>query len=213
MSQYYNPTTNAKKSHRDLCDFFNASIPSFLDEYEGWYKLVNAVRPKVEVYQTIKTNEIPELIDGKYTITYSVEDIPIETIRNKKNNELANAFKKINDNATVMSSLGFPIDAGETANRDINGLITVMEITGLTNTQFCDANNEFHVVSLEDCKTMLLEIIQNAQALYQQKWAYRDAIATIEDIKELSDLTIEFSTLSFAEEVEEVEEEELVVEE
>jgi hypothetical protein len=105
-----------------------------------------------------------------------------------------------------MSSLGFPIDAGETANRDINGLITVMEITGLTNTQFCDANNEFHVVSLEDCKTMLLEIIQNAQALYQQKWAYRDAIATIEDVKELSDLTIEFSTLSFVEEEEVVEE-------
>lgn len=210
MSQYFNPITNEKKTHKELCDLYNASIPKNLEVIKNdWYKLVYATRPTTASYQTVKTNEVPELIEGKYTITYSVENIAIETIRSKKNNELTSAFKKINSNATVMSSLGFTIDAGDTANRDINGLITVMESTGLTSTQFCDANNEFHVVTLDDCKVMLLEIIQNAQALYQQKWAYRDAIASLEDIEELSNLTIEFTTLSFAE----VEEEEEVVEE
>ena len=204
MSQYFNPSTNTKKTHKELCDLYNASIPKNLEVIDGnWYKLVYANRPKAEAYQTVKTNETPELIDGKYTITYSVEDMSIESIRSKKVNELASAFKKINSNATIVSSLGFTIDAGETANRDINGLITVMEATGLNSTQFCDANNEFHVVSLADCKTMLLEIIQNAQALYQQKWAYRDYIASEENIADLSNLTIEFTTLSFAEEVEE----------
>ena len=208
MSQYFNPLTNEKKSYKELCDLYNSSIPRNLEVImDDWHKLVYATRPTTANYQTVKTNEVPELIEGKYTITYSVENIAIETIRSKKNNELNSAFKKINSDATVMSSLGFSIDAGETANRDINGLITVMEATGLTSTQFCDANNEFHVVTLDDCKVMLLEIIQNAQALYQQKWAYRDAIASLKDVEELSNLTIEFTTLSFAEVEEEVVEE------
>lgn len=207
MSQYFNPTTNEKKSHRELCDLYNASIPRNLEVIEdSWYKLVYSIRPTVESYQTVKTNELPELIDGKYTITYTVEDISIDTIRNKKTNELNKAFSDINKKATIMSSLGFSIDAGETANRDITGLITVMEATGLTDTQFCDANNEFHVVSLDDCKTMLLEIIQNAQAIYQQKWAYREYIATEDNVKDLNNLNIQFTTLSFIEEEEVVEE-------
>lgn len=206
MSQYFNPTTNEKKSHSELCDLYNASIPKNLEVInDDWYKLVYATRPTVASYQIVKANETPEYIDGKYTITYTVEDIAIETIRNKKINELNEAFTDINKKATVTSSLGFSIDAGETANRDINGLITVMEATGLSSVQFCDANNEFHVVSLEDCKTMLLEIIQNAQALYQQKWSYREYIEIEDNIEELNNLTIEFTTLSFngEEEVEE----------
>ena len=111
MSQYFNPTTNEKKSHRELCDLYNASIPKDLEVIEdSWYKLVHATRPTVEVYQSIKTNETPELIDGKYTITYTVEDIAIDIIRNKKSDELAAAFKEINSNVTVMSSfVYFPV--------------------------------------------------------------------------------------------------------
>lgn len=206
MSQYFNPTTNQKKSHRDLCDLYNASIPKDLEVIENdWYKLVYATRPTVATYQTVKANDIPEYINGRYTITYSVENISIDTIRKKKISELNNAFANINKNAKIMSSLGFLIDAGETANRDINGLITVMEATGTTSTQFCDANNEFHAVSLADCKIMLLEIIQNAQALYQQKWSYREYIEIEDNVEELNNLTIQFTTLSFNEE-EEVEE-------
>lgn len=194
---YFNPTTKERISHKQLCDKFNASIPVSLEEYEGWFKLVYGNRPKSESYQTVNQNSEPELVDGKWTITYSVENLPLETIRNKKMNVLKTKFSQMNSNATVTSSLGFVIDANETANRNIQGLITTLEATNTESTQFCDHENVFHSVTLADLKTMQLEVIQNGQALYQQKWAYREAINTITDIEELDKYEIEFTNLSF----------------
>lgn len=196
---YYNPLTQERISHKQLCDKFNASIPSSLVEYNGWFKLAYGERPKAESYQTIKQNTDPELIAGVWTITYSLEEISIETIRNKKLNELKNKFSQMNNSATVASSLGFVIDANETANRNIQGLITTLEATGVESTQFCDHDNHFHVVTLADLKVMQLEVIQNGQSLYQQKWAYREAINAMTDVVELASYEIEFTNLSFLE--------------
>ena len=194
---YFNPVTKERISHKQLCDKFNASIPASIEEYEGWFKLVYGNRPNSESYQTVNQNSEPELVDGKWTITYSVENLPLEVIRNRKMNELKDMFSQMNDDATVTSSLGFVIDANETANRNIQGLITTLEATNTESTQFCDHENVFHSVTLGDLKTMQLEVIQNGQALYQQKWAYREALNTITDIEELAKYEIEFTNLSF----------------
>lgn len=199
---YYNPVTKERITHRQLCDKFNASIPSNLEVYEDWYKLEHATRPSVQGYQTIKQNTDPELIDDKWTITYSIEELSIDTIRTKKMNELNNKFKQISESAAVVSSLGFTINADDTADRNIRGLITTLEDTGIESTQFCDYENNFHDVTLKDLKVMRLEIIRNGQALYQQKWAYRDQINLLTDIAELYNLEIVFTNLSFNESAE-----------
>ena len=92
----------------------------------------------------------------------------------------------------VQSSVGFAIDANERANRDINGLITGMEATGQTSTIFCGADNSFHDVSLEDLKTMLLEIIQYGQRIYAVKWQIRIAIEQAKSMEELAAINVSF---------------------
>ena len=94
----------------------------------------------------------------------------------------------------VHSSLGFPVDANERANRDISGLISQMEITDLNKTQFCDANNDFHEVTLDNLKTMKLELIQYAQSLYATKWQLRAAIEAAKTVDELNAIDIKFVT-------------------
>ena len=59
--------------------------------------------------------------------------VPVPTLDELKQNKLEavkTAFLSASETAHCMSSVGFEIDANETANRDINGLIVVMEARG-----------------------------------------------------------------------------------
>lgn len=92
----------------------------------------------------------------------------------------------------IASSVGFDVDANERANRDINGLISAMTATKQSSTMFCGADNAFHEVTLNDLKTMLLEIIGYAQGLYAKKWAMRSAIEDATDFDALNAVEIKF---------------------
>ena len=101
--------------------------------------------------------------------------------------ELANAFTK------ATCSLGFDIDANDAANRNVSGLVTLMEAEGAPESlQFCDYNNEIHTVTLADLRVMQQEIIANGSALYARKWALRDAINIAATAEELNAITISF---------------------
>ena len=89
-----------------------------------------------------------------------------------------------------MSSLGFEIDADETANKNIGNLITV---TGESDTvMFCDYYNQFHPIALAGLKTMQTEVITETNRIRQTKWTYRDAINAAETEDDLSAITIDF---------------------
>ena len=92
--------------------------------------------------------------------------------------------------AHLTSTLGFEIDANETANRNIEGLVLVMSDTDTT--MFCDYNNEFHEVTKADLETMRKEIVANSQRLYQIKWQYRSLIEAATTVDELDAITITF---------------------
>lgn len=94
----------------------------------------------------------------------------------------------------VHSSLGFPVDANDRANRDVSGLISQMEMTSVSTTQFCDANNDFHEVTLDNLKTLQLELTQYAQSLYATKWQLRSAIEAATSVDELNAIEIKFVT-------------------
>lgn len=81
------------------------------------------------------------------------------------------AFTKATATAHLTCSLGFDIDANDAANRNVSGLVTLMEAEGAPeNLQFCDYNNEIHTVTLTDLHVMQQEIIANGSALYARKW-------------------------------------------
>ena len=107
-----------------------------------------------------------------------------------KLDELTSAFDTAAQNAHIMSSVGFEIDANETANRDIEGLTLVMSDTDTT--LFCDYNNQFHEVTRAQLETMRREIVANSQRLYQIKWQYRSLIEAATTVDELDAIAITF---------------------
>lgn len=120
---------------------------------------------------------------------------PIPTLEECKQSKLEavkTAFLAASETAHCMSSVGFEIDANETANRDINGLIVVMEARGKENELFRAYDNTFHEVTLEDLKTMLVEISEHGQKLYARKWQLEVSIQAATTAEELDAITVTF---------------------
>ena len=69
-----------------------------------------------------------------------------------------------------------------------------MEAGGVGSTTFCDAANCFHEVSLDQLKTMRLEVIAYGQQLYARKWQLRMAIEHAQTIDDLEAVIIDFET-------------------
>ena len=109
----------------------------------------------------------------------------LEEARAAKLEEISAAFERAGENGHVTSSLGFEIDANERANRDTEGLITVLTATGVTGTMFCDYNNVMREVTLDDLKTIRLEIIAHGQALYAKKWVLRETVNAAQTVADI----------------------------
>lgn len=114
----------------------------------------------------------------------------LERGKQLKLSELSAAYSAETDNAHCTSSLGFEIDADEKADKAISGL--VLTTKDGEEIQFCDYHNEFHPVTLDGLKTMQTEVINHANRLKAQKWAYRQAINTSQTEQELAAIEINF---------------------
>ena len=63
-----------------------------------------------------------------------------------------------------------------------------------------DANNQPHLLTLEELQTLQIEIIQNGQDAYTQKWTIRAAIEAAESKEALDKIEIKFVALDFSKE-------------
>lgn len=136
---------------------------------------------------------------GKDDLSWYMERKPektLEELRTEKLEELNSTFSQVEQKAYVESSLGFTINADETANRNLEGLTTVM--TDEEVRYFCDYYNEMHPVNKADCTLMRKELIDNCQNLYKQKWSMRDQINQAQSKEELEKIQIEFVQTSYA---------------
>lgn len=93
--------------------------------------------------------------------------------------KLAGDVKEAETNGYTMSVLGFNIDATERSYTDTQGLITKMTERGIDKEMFCDHENQFREVTMEEVKTIHLEIIEYGQFIYAQKWKLRTIINSI----------------------------------
>ena len=111
--------------------------------------------------------------------------------------QLNEDFETVKERSHIKSSLGFTVDANQTANENVNGLL--ITIGDNETVQFCDYNNQFHALTKADLETLQTEIIQNAQNLYQQKWVYRTQIEAATDNEGLDAVVaaISFSYIDF----------------
>ena len=146
---------------------------------------------------------------AEFGVTYTEEPDPVpslDTLKTRKEEALDRAFLQwYEQDITVTSSLGFVADSDVRAVTDVSGLITVSESApaeSRTTVAFMDHENQPHMLTLEQLKTLLLEIIQNGQAAYQQKWTIRSAIESAEDAEALDAIEIKFTGLDFSKEAE-----------
>lgn len=125
---------------------------------------------------------------------YEVVNIPeppaptLEEVKTGKLAELNAAFATASTNAHCRSSLGFEMDADEVANRNIEGLVFVMQPG--ESTLFRAYDNSFHSVTREELETMRKEIVVNSQWLYQAKWTLENRIATAETAEALDAIVL-----------------------
>ena len=138
-------------------------------------------------------SEIEQGYDGAWYEKGHAPQRPLEEARTEKLAELEAAFDTASHKAHCTSSVGFEIDADETANRNVSSLIVAMEANGEDSVLFCAYDNTFHEVTLDQLRIMQIEIITHARAVYARKWALREAIEAAQSVVELESLSISFS--------------------
>lgn len=148
-----------------------------------------------------KVNEVL----NEHGITYVEEpdpEIPLETLKARKLTLLERAFMQWYEvDAVCTSSLGFVVDSDVRAVTDVSGLITVAESTPeeqRQNVAFMDHENQPHMLNLDQLNVLRLEIIQNGQSAYQQKWAMRESINGAQSAEDLDAIEIKFNGLDFS---------------
>lgn len=132
------------------------------------------------------------------TLVPDPEPTPEEMLagaRAEKLVQLGDAFEHVQQFGHFGSSLGFEVDANERANRDVAGLITLLEAAGQTETQFCDYGNVMRTVTLAQLRTLQLEIIVYGQMLYARKWELRDSISAAQTPEAVAAIEINFDDL------------------
>lgn len=147
-------------------------------------------------------DEIEKSDDG--TRRFQIVAVPaptLEEVKARKLQELESAFLAwYEDDATMISSLGFECDSDSRAMMDVNGLVVASEAQTYAGTPlyFMDAQNVAHEVNPEQLKTIQLEIIAAGQAAYQEKWALRTAIEGAEDATACEVIEIKFTKQDFS---------------
>lgn len=136
---------------------------------------------------------------------FQIVKVPEPTVDEVRAQKLAELDQKFlawyEQDATVTSSLGFVADSDARAMMDTTGLVTTLEATpaeSRSTVAFMDASNTPHLLTLEQMKTVQLEIIQNGQSAYAQKWALREAINSAETVDALNAIAIEFHGEDFS---------------
>ena len=126
----------------------------------------------------------------------------LEELKQRKLNQLEQSFLRwYETDATVVSSLGFTADSDARSMMDVSGIVTALESVpeeSRSTVAFMDSSNEPHELTLDQVKTLQLEIIQNGQSAYTQKWTLRTAIESAEDKEALDAITIEFTPSDFS---------------
>ena len=113
----------------------------------------------------------------------------LDGVKAAKLEEINESFAEAEKAGYLMSSFGFEVDATDRANRDVDGLIKRLAATGGAQAMFCDHRNIMQQVTLEQLKTIQLEIITYGQGLYAKKWMLREAVQAAATVDEVSAVT------------------------
>lgn len=168
-------------------------------EYASEYAVRQAVFEQTRVAFPAEPYEDKAAFWENYGVTYTEEPIPLETLKAQKTARIKQAFLNWRNNeATLISSLGFKVDSNERANTDVAGLLVAYEENQYALITFRDADNEFHVLSYAQVKTLQKEIVENGSYAYTQKWELDTQVASATTQADLDAVKIAFVGKDFS---------------
>ncbi len=131
--------------------------------------------------------------DGTLTVVEVTDADKLADAKTAKLEELNTIAHKFDDalvceEMIITSSLDFKANADLRSQNNIAGLINA----GVEPVQYCDAENQFHSLTLENLKTLQQECIALGLSLYQQKWVYRNQINSATTVDEVNAIEIKF---------------------
>lgn len=103
---------------------------------------------------------------------------------------------KASSAAHITSSTGYVVNANTTAKQNIDGLITAMEAQGLSRVNFMTFDNSLAALTLEQLKTIQLELIAYGNNLYARKWSLRGQIEACKTKQEVDAIVIDYSDVT-----------------
>ena len=137
----------------------------------------------------------------KLGVMYSEEEraIPLESLKDRKKVELDDRFNDYRQSSDtfVESSLGFRVNANVTAFDNVSGLVAQLQYrqeNGEANPTigFMTFDDSLATLSLDDLKTIQVEISLAGSNAYAKKWEIRKAIEQAQDEVALSKIDIMF---------------------
>lgn len=145
------------------------------------------------------SENVPEFW-AKFGVVYIEEQEPIDALKALKAFEVKQTFLRWRNNeATLVSSLGFKIDSNERANTDVSGLLVAYEDNQDELITFRDAGNHFHSLSYSQVKILQKEIIANGNHAYSQKWALDAQVESAMTKEDLDAIVVAFEGKNFLE--------------
>lgn len=103
---------------------------------------------------------------------------------------------KASSAAHITSSTGYVVNANNTAKQNIDGLITAMTAQNMTTVNFMTYDNTLAQLTLEQLKTIQLELISYGNNLYARKWALRSQIEACKTKEEVDAIVIDYSDVT-----------------
>lgn len=201
-SKFSNNTWTNEKIPETVADIIGLSVPVQPTSQEDEDKATQHQQILRSIIMRILsgTNDAKAVIaDGTLTVIEVTTEDKLNAAKTKKLEELNNIAHKFDDQLVcdemiIKSSLGFNANADLRTQNNIAGLINV----GAEPVQYCDAENQFHSLTLANLATLQTEILDNGQNLYTQKWVYRNKINSATSIEELDVIDIKFTMKEFA---------------
>ena len=154
-------------------------------KYNSLYALRQAIYKTERIaYGNPTQQEEFDKLPLKYKVTieeYDPQDeINLEVFRNQKKSAMQRNFEeyKASKHTSINSSLGFRVNANDTAYMDIDGLCALTEAYIAEQTlDFRDYTNTIQKLTHAQLLQLKKELAQNRTRAYQKKWEYEQVIA------------------------------------
>ena len=150
------------------------------------------VAPYVALYQAEKARLDAEAAAKK------AEYNRLENVKARKLAELNRAMEevKVSSSVSILSSTGYTVNANTTAKQNVDGLITAMTSIGTDSVNFMTFDNTLVQLTLDQLKTIQLELISYGNNLYARKWALRSQIEACKTKEEVDGIVISYADVT-----------------